>query len=152
MILDQSFALTDIPRIFTLSFLELLLSADNAIVLGVIVHRLVPHLRKKALYIGVISAFFFRGLGLLSLSLLLQYDWIQMLGAGYLIYLSLNHFLKKRRSKEDGLLPHTALSFWKTVLLIELFDLAFAIDSIVAGVAFITDTHVVDGLNPKLWI
>jgi YkoY family integral membrane protein len=150
--LDQTFALSDIPRIFTLSFLELLLSADNAIVLAIITHRLAPHLRRKALYIGVASSFLFRAVGLLSLSYLLQYDWVQMFGAAYLVYLALNHFLKKRKFKEDSLLPSSTISFWKTVLLIELFDLAFAIDSIIAGVAFITDTHSVATFHPKLWI
>jgi predicted tellurium resistance membrane protein TerC len=37
-------------------------------------------------------------------------------------------------------------SFWKVVLMIELLDLVFAIDSIIAGVAFI------NGSFSKLWI
>lgn len=140
--IEQSFAFSDLPRIFVLAFLELLLSADNAIVLGVLSHALPTHLRRKALFIGVASAFVLRAAALLLIAYLLEYTWIQALGAAYLIYLSIRYFTKKRKSAEAK--PN--YSFWKTVLFIELLDLAFAIDSIVAGVAFI------DSSFSKLWI
>lgn len=152
MIFDQSFALSDIPRVFTLAFLELLLSADNAIVLGLISHGLAPHLRRKALYIGVLSAFFLRAAGLLGIAFILNYAWVQILGAAYLFYLSVRHFMKKAKAKKNPLLPTHVHSFWKTVILIELFDMAFAIDSIVAGVAFIGTFPNGSFYHPKLWI
>jgi YkoY family integral membrane protein len=144
---EQTFALSDIPRILTLTFLELLLSADNAIILGLITRPLAPHLRKRALFIGVLSAFFLRAAGLLSASYLLRHSWIQVLGAAYLIYLCLNHFFKRKR---DPFVPATPNSFWKTVILVECFDLAFALDSILAGVAFIGPAS--SPIHPKLWI
>lgn len=140
--IEQTFALSDIPRIFTLTFLELLLSADNAIVLGLLSHTLPPPLRKKALFIGLASAFVLRAGALVCIALLLESIWIQLLGGAYLLYLSFHHFLKKKKLIE--LKP--TKSFWKVVVLIELLDLVFAIDSIVAGVAFI------DGDSSKLWI
>lgn len=144
----QTFDFSDIPRIGVLTFLEILLSADNAIVLGVLTAALPPHLRTKALYIGAISAFFFRALALLSISVLLQYQWIQILGALYLLYLSWRHF-KGKKKKIPTLTGH---HFWKTVFLIEFFDLAFAFDSIFAGVAFIAVSPSEATFHPKLWI
>ncbi len=149
MLFDQTFALSDIPRVFTLAFLELLLSSDNAIVLGLITFALPQSLRRKALFIGLASAFILRAIALLSVAYLLKYAWIQLLGAAYLLYLSVRHFTKK---KNQPSLPTTSHSFWKTVLLIELFDLAFAIDSIVAGVAFINEIPSTSTFHPKLWI
>jgi YkoY family integral membrane protein len=148
MMFDQTFALSDLPKIAVLSFIEILLSADNAVVLGLLAHRLPEALRKKALYIGVFSAFFLRAIALLCIAFVIQYQWIQILGAAYLLYLSLRHFVKK---KGAPITPAGGRSFWKTVILIELFDLAFAVDSIVAGIAFI-GTHETGGLHPKLWI
>jgi YkoY family integral membrane protein len=139
---EQSFALSDIPRIFTLSFLELLLSADNAVVLGVLTHSLPAPLRRKALFIGLASSFVLRAIALLTLATLLQYPWVELIGAAYLIYLSVRYFMNRDKSKPNS----TNASFWKTVLLIELLDLIFALDSIVAGVAFI------DASLSKLWI
>lgn len=136
------FTISDIPRIFTLAFLELLLSADNAIVLGVITNALAPHLRKKALFIGIVSAFLLRATALVVVSTLLQHTWIELLGAMYLIYLPSKYFWKKGKSTKYN----APISFWKTVVLIEFLDLVFALDSIVAGIAFI------DNLKAKLWI
>ncbi len=44
-------------------------------------------------------------------------------------------------------------SFWKTIIVVELTDLAFAVDSILAGIAMVGPApadHV--GLHPKLWV
>lgn len=140
--LEQSFTLSDIPRILALAFLEMLLSADNAIVLGLLVRSLPQALRKKALFIGGFSSFLLRASAILAISTLLKYTWVQLAGAAYLLYLSARHFTKKPLPAAAPI----ARSLWKTVLLIELFDIIFAIDSIVAGVAFIeTDLS-------KLWI
>ncbi len=136
------FALSDIPRLVTLIFLEMLLSADNAVVLGVLSHSLPPHLRKKALFIGVVSSFFLRAGALLFAIQLLEYSLFQLIGAAYLLYLSIRYWIRKGKSVH----PHPTRSFWKTVVLIELFDLAFALDSIIAGIAFI------DAERSKLWI
>lgn len=140
--IEQSFALSDIPRIISLTFLEILLSADNAIVLGVLSHTLPKPLRKKALFIGLASSVFLRAGALLTIALLLESLWVQLLGGAYLLYLSMRYFTRKRKARE--LKP--IQSFWKVVLLIELLDLVFAIDSIVAGVAFI------NAELSKIWI
>ena len=149
MFFGQTFDLSDIPRIFFLALLEILLSADNAIVLGLLASHLPDKLKKKALWIGAFSAFFFRGAALLTISFLIEYKWIQLLGAAYLIYLSIRHFAKK---KGEAATPSGGHSFWKTVLLIELFDLAFAVDSILAGVAFISSSAGEAAFESKLWI
>lgn len=147
MPLGQTFSLSDIPSLFFLAFLEIILSADNAIVLGMLSRTLHASMRRKALWIGVISAFFFRAGALLAVSWLLEAVWLQVLGGLYLLYLAVRHFFRRRKGK----LPADHFSFWKTVLLIELFDLAFAIDSILAGVAFIA-APVQGKIPQKLWI
>lgn len=140
--IEQTFAYSDIPRLFTLTFLELLLSADNAVVLGVVSHTLPTSLRRRALFIGIATSFFLRAAALLIISPLFQYPWIELLGAAYLLYLSFRYFVQKGRS----VTPPKTRSFWKTVLLIECLDLVFALDSILAGIAFI------DGALSKLWV
>ncbi len=140
--IEQSFLLIDLPRVFLLAFLELLLSADNAIVLGLLTHALPSDLRRKALFIGLVSAFIFRAGALLLLATILKYPWIQLLGAVYLAYLSIRYFTKTKHPSEIAPSP----SFWKTVLLIEFLDLVFAMDSMIAGIAFI------DSSLSKLWI
>lgn len=133
---------SDLPSVFTLAFIEIVLSADNAIVLALLTRALPPPLRSKALYAGLVSSLVFRAGGLFSVAFLLEFAWIRLLGALYLLYLAVHHFATSRKSASHN--PRTA-TFWGTVLLIELYDLAFALDSIVAGVAFVN--------NPsKIWI
>jgi YkoY family integral membrane protein len=148
--LGQVFELSDIPTVGALTFLETLLSADNAIVLGIISSALPEKLQKRALFIGLFSAFVFRAVAIFFVSFLLKYPLIQVAGGAYLLYLSIRHFVRKK--KRESLLPTGDRSFWKTVFLIELFDIAFAVDSIVAGIAFINTAPHEAIYHPKLWI
>lgn len=148
--MEQTFAWFDLSRVFFLTFLELLLSADNALVLALLVRSLPESLQRKALFIGSFSSLIFRGLGLLCIAMLIRYAWIQMIAAIYLIYLALHYFFGNRSKSPFSL--HPTRSFWKTVFLIEVFDLAFAVDSIVAAVAFIGPNPHPHQIHPKLWI
>ncbi|MCB1106484.1 MAG: hypothetical protein KDK76_00135 [Chlamydiia bacterium] len=147
--LDQTFSLVDIPRLLTLIFLEGVLSVDNALAIAVIVRSLPIYLRQKALFIGLVSAIVLRALGVLSAAYLIQLFWVQLIGGAYLIYLSLSHILSKRRL---GGQPIKERSFWKTVVLIELTDFVFAIDSILAGLALIGVSFSHHEFPPKIWI
>lgn len=140
---EQSFSLVDVPSIFTLAFLEFLLSADNAVILGLISSSLPEKQRAKALFIGVFSAFFLRAAALLGVAIVIQSIWVQILGGAYLLYLSFRYFTKRTKPGQE---ESPVRTFWKAVLLIELLDLVFAVDSIIAGVAFI------NGAINKLWI
>jgi YkoY family integral membrane protein len=139
---EQTFSLSDIPRLFFIIFIEILLSADNAVVLGVISRSLPATLRSRALTIGLISSVVFRLLAILTVATLLKYKWIEIIGAIYLFYLSLRYFTKKKQQIN----PLQSHSFWKTVFLIECTDLIFAIDSIIASLAFINSSR------EKIWI
>lgn len=145
---DQTFSLFDLPQVLTLSFIELLLSADNAIVMGLMLQTIAKERRKQALWIGIVSAFFFRAFALFSASFLLRYTALQFLGALYLLYICIHHFMAPKKGPEVTSL--SSAPFWRTLLSIELTDLAFAIDSILAGVAFIGPTE--QPIHPKLWI
>jgi len=127
--------------------LEGLLSADNAMVLAVLVLGLPKSEQRKALRYGIIGAFVFRGLATVLAKFLINLGWVKLLGAGYLLYLTAHHFLQHggdeaRRTppKAKGMLGLTA--FWATVVKVELTDIVFAIDSILVAVA----------MSPKLWV
>ncbi|GLV46944.1 membrane protein [Thermus sp. LT1-2-5] len=121
--------------------LEALLSGDNALVLAVMVKPLPPHLRRRALFYGILGAYLLRGLALLFAVYLIQLWWVEILGGLYLLYLMLRHFQNQEEAKP---LPQaTAQAFWRVVLLINLVDLAFAVDSILAVVAFSKELFLV---------
>jgi YkoY family integral membrane protein len=128
----------DVPMVVLtivwLVFLEGLLSADNALVMAMMVRHLPKKEQKRALRIGIWAAFIFRGIAVGMASLLLRFWFLKVLGGLYLLYLAVAHFVG--RSRDEG--PHAKRAgrgFWATVVAVNFADLAFSIDSILAAVA-----------------
>ena len=74
-----------LSAIFTLIVLEVILSADNALILGVLVQRLPVHLRRKALFYGILGALVFRALFIAAGSVLMQYHIVVIVFGAFLI-------------------------------------------------------------------
>lgn len=137
----------DFLTIGLLVLLEGLLSADNALVLAILVLGLPRHQQKKALRYGIVGAFGFRIAATLLAVHLLRVSWVKLIGAGYLLYLAWKHFfgtggMQERRAIKPAQ-PWLGLSaLWATVLKVELTDIVFAVDSILVAVA----------MSPKTWV
>jgi YkoY family integral membrane protein len=140
------FEATDLLTIALLVALEALLSADNAMVLAVLVLGLPKPEQRKALRYGIVGAFAFRTLATLAAAYLIQLGWVKLAGAAYLLYLSYQHFAHgdaESRRTPPRAKPWLGLSpFWATVAKVELTDIVFAIDSILVAVA----------MSPKIWV
>jgi YkoY family integral membrane protein len=137
----------DLVTILLLVALEGLLSADNAMVLAVLVLGLPAAERRKALRYGIIGAFGFRALATLLAFVLLSLGWVKLVGAGYLFYLSIEHFARRGGSEARRTPPRAKpmfglSAFWTTVVKVEFTDIIFAIDSILVAVA----------MSSKLWV
>jgi len=118
--------------------LEGLLAADNALVMAVMVKHLPDEQRRKALFYGLAGAFVFRFAALFLISYLVDVWQVQALGAIYLIFLGLNHVIRHSFKNDDEVKEEKSKStsgFWMTVFKVELADIAFAVDSILAAVA-----------------
>jgi YkoY family integral membrane protein len=137
----------------TLIILEGLLSADNALVLAVMVKHLPKEKRKKALFYGLLGAYAFRFIAIGLGVYLIKLWWVKALGAAYLAYLAIKYFIDKRKSDEGdeeeaegmnqgGLLIRLFGTFWGTVAAVELMDIAFSVDSVLA--AF--------GVSNEVWV
>ena len=148
-----------IAIILQLIFLEGILSIDNAAVLGVLVSplpddkgspwpfwlrnvgkRLEPLLgpqRTAALRVGLLGAYLGRGIMLFLASLLINNPWIRLIGAAYLIRLAFDQLGDLTPDEETEEERHKALhpSFWGIVLTVEIMDLIFSIDNVIAAVS-----------------
>ncbi len=139
--------LTDLVTIGLLVILEGLLSADNALVLAILVLGLPREEQRKALRYGIAGAFIFRGLATVFAAFMIQLSWVKLIGAAYLLYLPYKHFAgggdAEERRKPKPARPWLGLpAFWATVAKVELTDIVFAIDSILVAVA----------MSDKLWV
>lgn len=152
--------------ILQLIFLEGILSIDNAAVIGALVSPLpdneeVPwptalqHLRKTmhpilgfqrmaALRVGLLGAYVGRGAMLFFTSFLIHNSWIKLVGAAYLIHLAFDNLEDMTGGMEENgeVKPIVVRTFWSTVLTVEIMDLIFSIDNVVAAVS----------LSEKLWV
>ena len=143
--MDVQFA--DFITIALLVVLEGLLSADNALVLAILVLGLPKKDQRKALRYGIVGAFFFRILAILLAVHLIQVAFVKLIGAAYLLWLSYSHFFGRGEGEDRrAIKPATGwlgLSpFWATVAKVELTDIVFAVDSILVAVA----------MSPKTWV
>jgi len=154
--------------ILQLIFLEGILSIDNAAVLGALVtplpgdvevpwpgmlhkvgHKLRPLLgfqRMAALRVGLLGAYVGRGIMLFLASFIISNPWLKLVGAAYLIRLAFDSLGAHggEGAEEEGETGSRIKrqSFWGTVLTVELMDLAFSLDNVVAAVS----------LSDKLWV
>ncbi len=151
--------------VLQLVFLEAVLSIDNAAILGAMVvglpddqsiqwptflvplgaalEGLLGNQRAAALRVGLLGAYAGRALMLLLANFVIQNPWLRILGAVYLLRLAFDSLGKAEPGESDAHLHAVAArSFWAVVLTIELADLAFSLDNVVAAVA----------LSSQLWV
>lgn len=201
---NQTFDWPDMAVIGLLIILEGVLSIDNALVLGLLAKRLPRRQRGRALSYGIIGAFVFRTIAVLTAAYLLQWTFVKFLGGAYLVYIAVKHlFFEAKEEREEKIVlddfgnpilvdaatggaltraeeeveirervpfnglvdreeeppatvPQSTVAaadtsaeiwkFWKTVFVIEMTDIAFAVDSILAAIA------LAGGRQEKLWV
>ncbi len=153
--------------IIQLIFLECILSIDNAAILGAMVIPLPEHegipwprgmkkfghamdkilgpQRQAALRVGLIGAYAGQTLMLILATYIIANPWLKVVGAAYLIHLALDNLSASGYSgndEDETVKPVKVRSFWMTVLTVEMMDLAFSLDNVVAAVA----------ISKKLWV
>jgi len=140
--------------ILNLIVIESLLSVDNAAVLATMVMDLPREQRDKALKYGIIGAYVFRGICLFLAAWLVKIWWLKPLGGLYLLYLAFDYFKSKGKGEEEDEVDKSKSwiyrstvgvigTFWATVALVEVMDLAFSIDNVFAAVAFTDNIYLI---------
>ena len=106
--ISRMFEWGDLFTVGVLIVLEGLLSADNAMVMAVMVLGLPAKQHQKALQYGLIGAFVFRFLTTLVAFWLIRLAFAKVIGGVYLLYLPYQHFwgsgesTEKRRDAAEG--------------------------------------------------
>lgn len=128
--------------VFFLIVMEGLLSFDNALALAAMVRGLPVNQRKKALTYGIVGAMVFRIVALFFLVHVMESVWMKILGGAYLLWLALDYFCSSSDSESQGS-STLSRSFWMTIVFVELTDIAFSVDSILAAVAVSDSIYVI---------
>src|SRR5439155_10263363 len=132
--------IADFVTIGLLIVLEGLLSADNALVMAVMVLGLPKRQHHKALHYGLVGGFVLRVAATLLAVYLIQVAWMKLVGGFYLLYLTFTHFWGHENPEQRRLPPRArpllgmpALS--GPAVLVQLVTLAFSIGPIPVGLA-----------------
>ncbi|MEM6447104.1 MAG: DUF475 domain-containing protein [Cyanobacteria bacterium P01_D01_bin.123] len=138
----RSLEWSDLLVVAALVVLEAALSADNAVALAALVKHLPEQRqREQALRWGILGAYGFRILIILTATWAIAFWPAKLAGALYLLWLTVQHF-RDKADPEVERVPNTA-NFWQTLILVELTDIAFSFDSIAASIAFSSKTWVI---------
>jgi YjbE family integral membrane protein len=117
---------------------NLILSADNAIVIAMATMRLDERQRMWAMWFGTLASVVLRVLITAAASVLLMYPYLQAAGGALLFYIAIKLLIHVDAADE----VRTATTFWRAVVSILLADLTMSLDNVLA-VAALAKGHIV---------
>jgi YjbE family integral membrane protein len=121
-------------------FIDIVMAADNAIIIGLIAANYSPDNRKKIIAFGVAAAFVFRVIFALSATFLLTIAWMKILGGVLLIWVINNlrqDLFDPKKVKSPRLKSKESKTFGMGVYQVLLADITLSLDNVlgVAGAA-----------------
>ena len=134
MVIEQSIILLQII------FIDIVMAADNAIIIGMIAANFAPDNRKKIIAFGVAAAFVFRVVFALSATFLLAISWVKILGGVLLLWVIYNlrkDLFESKKVRSPNLRSKEATSFSTGVYQVLVADITLSLDNVlgVAGAA-----------------
>ena len=131
---------------FQIVLIDILMAADNAIIIGLIASSFVREDRRKIIMLGVFAAFIFRVVFALITVQLLEYPILKIIGGALLIWiiLKLLHDLQLldvfKTSKQKIVKPKKQPSFFGGVYAVLIADVTLSFDNVL-GVAAASREH-----------
>jgi YjbE family integral membrane protein len=121
-------------------FIDIVMAADNAIIIGLVAASFAPENRKKIIAFGVAAAFVFRIVFALSATYLLEIAWFKLVGGVLLIWVIYNlrkDLFETKKIRSPSLKSKESVSFSSGVYKVLIADITLSLDNVlgVAGAA-----------------
>ena len=154
----MEFFADDLRLTIKIILIDMILSADNAIVIGLVASQFDPKIRKKFLVIGTTLAVLFRILFAVFVAYFLQYKGVRTFGGILLFYIAYKLYgdilkdntIEQVKIKKSQLIKETdKKNYWSAILTIIVADLTISFDNViaVAGAAKSNYTLLIFGLT-----
>ena len=134
----------ELPIIFLqIVFIDIVMAADNAIIIGLIAANYSPENRKKIIAFGVAAAFIFRVIFALSATYLLTIAWMKILGGVLLIWVINNlrqDLFDPKKIRSPKLKSRESKTFGMGVYQVLIADITLSLDNVL-GVAGAAKNH-----------
>ena len=118
-------------------FIDIIMAADNAIIIGLIASNFTPKHRKKIILYGVLAAFVFRVIFALSATYLFKFAIIKIIGGALLVWivhdLQQDLFGKKRKIKSPTKISKEP-SFMDSMYKVIFVDITLSFDNVIGVV------------------
>ncbi|MBR0670807.1 TerC family protein [Neoroseomonas soli] len=126
------------PRFLEILWLNIILSGDNAVVIGMAAAGLAPKLRSRAVLFGIVAAAVLRVVFSIFATYLLNLWWIAFLGGAALLYIAWGFWKELRQHGEEeqdasgeGKEKTLVQALWQIVLA----DVSMSLDNVLAVAA-----------------
>ena len=117
--------------------IDIVMAADNAIIIGLIAANFAPNNRKKIIALGVAAAFIFRIIFAFGANYMFGFAWIKILGGVLLLWVINNlrqDFFGKNKVRSPQMKSNETQSFSNGVYKVLVADLAISFDNVIGVV------------------
>ena len=117
--------------------IDIVMAADNAIIIGLIAANFAPNNRKKIIAWGVGAAFLFRIIFAFGADYMFQFAWLKILGGALLLWVINNirqDFFGKNKVRSPQMKSHETQSFSNGVYKVLVADIAISFDNVIGVV------------------
>jgi YjbE family integral membrane protein len=129
---------------FQIILIDIVMAADNAIIIGLIAANFAPNNRKKIIALGVAAAFVFRIIFAFGASYMFEFAWIKILGGVLLLWVINNireDLFKQKRIRSPQIKSNETESFTRGVFRVLVADLTLSFDNVLGVVGAAKDNY-----------
>ena len=129
---------------FQIILIDIVMAADNAIIIGLIAANFAPNNRKKIIAWGVAAAVIFRIIFAFSASYMFEFAWIKILGGVLLLWVINNirqDLFNQKRIRSPQIKSNETQSFTTGVYRVLIADLTLSFDNVLGVVGAAKDNY-----------
>ena len=129
---------------FQIILIDIVMAADNAIIIGLIAANFAPNNRKKIIAWGVAAAFIFRIIFAFGASYMFEFAWIKILGGVLLLWVINNirqDLFNQKRIRSPQIKSNETQSFTTGVYRVLIADLTLSFDNVLGVVGAAKDNY-----------
>ena len=129
---------------FQIILIDIVMAADNAIIIGLIAANFAPDNRKKIIAWGVAAAFIFRIIFAFGASYMFEFAWIKILGGVLLLWVINNirqDLFNQKRIRSPQIKSNETVSFTQGVYRVLIADLTLSFDNVLGVVGAAKDNY-----------
>jgi len=129
---------------FQIILIDIVMAADNAMIIGLIAANFAPNNRKKIIAWGVAAAFIFRIIFAFSASYMFDYAWIKILGGVLLLWVINNirqDLFNPKKIRSPQIKSNETESFRSGVYKVLIADLTLSFDNVLGVVGAAKDNY-----------